>query len=112
VSYDISLHLDIDTGGPEPVDYCVDDIGNYTSNVAGMWTEALGYRLADLKDKTAEDCAEDLKRAVVAMEADPVKYGLMEPANGWGDYEGALDYLRRLRNACLAHPKAQIRISH
>jgi len=112
VSYDISLHLDIDTGGPEPVDYCVDDIGNYTSNVAGMWTEALGYRLADLNDKTAEDYAEDLKRAVIAMEADPVKYELMEPANGWGDYEGALAYLRRLRNACLAHPKAQIRISH
>ena len=29
-----------------------------------------------------------------------------------GDYEGALDYLRRLRDACTAHPKAEIYISH
>ncbi|MEU0665735.1 hypothetical protein ABZ508_26615 [Streptomyces lavendulocolor] len=112
MSYDISLHLQIDTGGPEPVDYCAADIGNYTSNVSGMWSDALGYRLTDLKGKTAGDCVADLKRAVTDMETRPDHYRAMNPCSGWGDYEGALDYLRELRDACIAHPKAEIHISH
>jgi hypothetical protein len=36
----------------------------------------------------------------------------MNPANGWGDYDGALEYLRDLLIACAAHPKAEIHISH
>jgi len=112
VSYDISLHATVDLGGPEPHEFCATDIGNYTSNVSGMWTEALGHRLGDLKDKTAGDCIDALKQAVDAMEADPAKYRAMNPANGWGDYEGALDYLRRLWVACASYPKATIWISH
>ncbi|WP_329114521.1 hypothetical protein [Streptomyces sp. NBC_01353] len=112
MSYDISLHLQIDTGGPELVDYCADDIGNYTANVSGMWQEALGRRLADYHGMTAADAQADLVRAVRDMTTDAAKYEAMNPPNGWGDYEGALDYLTRLRNACLAHPKARIRISH
>lgn len=112
MSYDISLYIQVDTGGPEPIEYCVDDVGNYTSNVSRMWTDALGHRLADLKGKTAGDCTDDLKRAVADMEARPDHYRAMDPPNGWGCYEGALNYLRRLLVACLAHPKAEIHISH
>lgn len=112
MSYDISLYIQVDTGGPEPIEYCVDDVGNYTSNVSRMWTDALGHRLADLKGKTAGDCADGLKRAVADMEARPDHYRAMDPPNGWGCYEGALSYLRSLLVACLAHPKAEIHISH
>ena len=112
MSYDISLYVQINTGGPTPVDYCVDDIGNYTSNVAGMWTQALGRRLADYDGKTARAASADLRRAVDDMAANPATYEAMNPPNGWGDYHGALDYLRCLRDACLANPKATIRISH
>lgn len=112
MSYDISLYMQVDIGGPEPIDYCAASIGNYTSNVSGMWTDALGYRLADLKGRTAGDCIDDLRRAVADMEARPDHYRAMNPPNGWGDYEGALDYLRQLHDACCAHPKAEIYISH
>jgi hypothetical protein len=111
VSYDIALYLQVDTGGPEPIDYCAADIGNYTSNVSGMWTEALGHRLADLHGRTAGDSITSLRNAIADMETRPDHYRAMNPPNGWGDYEGALDYLRQLHTACCAHPKADIHIS-
>ena len=108
MSYDIH----VDTGGQEPFTAIPADIGNYTSNVAPMWTEALGHRLADLNEKNAGDSLPALQRAVAAMESDPAKYEAMNPPNGWGNYEGALNYLRQLRDACAAYPKATIHISH
>ncbi|MFJ4828425.1 hypothetical protein ACIP79_00565 [Streptomyces sp. NPDC088747] len=111
MSYDVALRLYVDAGGQEPFTAWPADIGNYTSNVSGMWTKALGYDLCELDNKTAGDCLADLQRAVGAMEGDPATYEAMNPRNGWGTYEGASDYLRRLRDACAAYPKATIRIS-
>lgn len=110
MSYDISLRLSIDTGGPEPHDLELVDVGNYTSNVARMWSDALGHRLADFHDRTGGDCLDALNAAVDKLTADPARYRAMEPSNGWGDYDGALAYLTRLRDACAAHPKATIHI--
>ncbi|MFE9372275.1 hypothetical protein ACFYM2_21245 [Streptomyces sp. NPDC006711] len=111
MSYDISLYMTVDTGGPEPAEFRPADIGNYTSNVSPMWTKALGHRLADLADAYAGDSFPALQRAVAAMEAEPDEYRAMNPKNGWGDYDGALNYLRALRDACAAYPKARIYIS-
>ncbi|MFE2469763.1 hypothetical protein [Streptomyces mirabilis] len=112
MSYWISVYTNVDTGGPEPVRVELADIGNYTSNVHPMWSEALGCSLSDFKESSAEDALENLQRAVAAMEADRARYEAMNPTNGWGNYEGALDYLRRLRDACASHPKATIHITH
>ncbi|MFD3777331.1 hypothetical protein [Streptomyces sp. NPDC058612] len=112
MSYDVSLYLSVDTGGPEPLEVCVADIGNYTVNVARMWTDALGHSLGDLKEENAGDSLPVLTAAVDTLLAHPERYRAMEPSNGWGDYEGAVSYLRSLRDACLVHPKATIRISH
>lgn len=107
MSYD--LYLRIDTGGEDPA--CVLAVGNYTSNVSGMWAESLGYPLADLDGRLAADAIPDLEAAVARMEADPDTYRAMEPANGWGDYRGALGYLRDLLDGCAEHPKTTIDIS-
>lgn len=112
MSYDISLYLDVDTGGPEPLTVCVATIGNYTVNVARMWSDALGHSLGDLKDKNAGDSLSALTAAVGKLRADPERYRALEPSNGWGDYDGAVAYLAKLRDACAAHPKASIHIWH
>lgn len=111
MSYDISLHAYITTGGPELTEMEVADIGNYTSNVAAMWREALGHQLCDLDGRRAGDALNVVGMAVEAMEASPSEYEALSPSNGWGSYEGALAYLRRLRDACALHPNAQIHIS-
>lgn len=108
MSYDI--YLQIDTGAEETV--TVVEVGNYTTNVSGMWAEALGFRLYEISGRTAADAVPDLDRAIAAMQADPDTYQAMNPKNGWGDYSGALEYLRTLRNACVRHPKTQIYVSH
>lgn len=112
MSYDIHLEIQVDDGRGEPFITVPADIGNYTSNVSGMWDGALGYRLADLDDRGAGDVIDDLAHAVARMESCPATFQAMNPPNGWGDDEGALDYLRRLRDACRAYPNAVIRISH
>jgi len=105
VSYDI--WLSIDTGIEER---SVVDVGNYTSNVAGMWTKALGYSLSKLENEKANDCIKDLRKAIADMEDKPNEYKEMNPSNGWGDYEGALSYLRKLLDACVKNPKCKIKI--
>jgi hypothetical protein len=106
MSYDI--WLEIDTGGPEPA--TVAEVGNYTSNVSGMWADALGRSLGDYHGAPCSEAAGSLLRGVERMKADPAHYEAMNPENGWGDYEGALKYLEQLYEACTRHPKATIAI--
>lgn len=87
------------------------DVGNYTSNVSGMWTKALGFPLRSLKGKRASEVLPELNRAVSHMVNNREEYIPMNPPNGWGDYEGALEYLRKLRDGCAANPDAEIHIS-
>ncbi len=89
------------------------EIGNYTSNVWPMWMHALnGLGLADYHRAPCSEAAGPLAEAVQRMEADPATYQAMKPPNGWGDYDGAFTYLRRLAEACATHPKCRIYISH
>lgn len=88
------------------------DVGNYTSNCARMWDDALGYRLADLHERRAGDGIEDLKCAVTRMRTAPERYEAMNPPNGWGDHKTATEYLERLYEGCRRHPDAKIQVSH
>jgi uncharacterized protein (DUF2235 family) len=109
MSYDISL--EIDTGAPDGEWAEVVEIGNCTSNVSPMWRKALGVSLSDFHQVNAAEAAPKLADAVKAMESDPAGYRAMNPPNGWGDYEGALAYLRKLAEACARHPKCRIWVS-
>lgn len=103
-----NVYLCIDTGGKEPVTVFGSDC---TSNVSGMWADALGYPLAELDGRTAVDAIDDLRRAAWRMANNPDKYRAMNPPNGWGNYEGARDYITEILEACLAHPKTTIAVS-
>lgn len=108
MSHDI--WLTIDTGAEEPA--CVADVGNYTSNVSGMWARALGERLKEFDGRNADESVGALDVGIAAMRANPDEYRAMNPANGWGCYEGAVEYLVGLRAACARHPKTTIRVSY
>lgn len=109
MSYDI--YLQMDTGGPEPVDVC--DVGNYTSNVSPMWSLALGHSLADLHGRLCADCIAPLEAAVAHMRdlANRTIYAAMNPPNGWGEHGSATEYLAKLLEACRRHPKATVYVS-
>ena len=103
------LYLEIDTGGEYPT--VVADVGNYTSNVSGMWAKALGERLREFHGRNAGESVPQLDRGIADMQANRLDYEAMNPPNGWGSYGGALDYLRTLRDCCARHPKTTIRVS-
>lgn len=75
------------------------DIGNYTSNVSPMWTDALGgVSLKELEDYPYAEAIGLLDAAVEKMR-DPAnieRYKAMEPLNKWGNYEGAAVYLTNI----------------
>lgn len=69
---------------------------------AGMppWKEFIGMRAGD---------AGSIWQAVVdELQDDPDKYKELNPANGWGDYDGAVEVLTALAAACMQHPDATV----
>lgn len=106
MSYDIYLHVD----GGAGYGVCAFD-RNMTSNVAPMWREA-GCDLRDLKGVLAWRAVDSLSAAIDNMTNYPADYRKMEPANGWGDYEGCLKFLTEIRDACRKYPTAEIGVSH
>lgn len=107
MSYDV--WMEIDTGGPSPASVC--ESVNMTSNVSPMWRKALGFPLSDLEGVSGALAKASLREAIKSMEDDPEPYRAMNPSNGWGDHESALEYLRKILAMCVTHPKALIRIS-
>lgn len=109
MSYDI--YMQVDTGGEYPATVC--DVGNYTSNVCGMWQKALGMRLQDIRDKTGLECIPILENGVSNIMNPETRdeYIEMNPKNGWGDYAGACRYLQSVLDACREHPKAIVYVS-
>jgi hypothetical protein len=105
MSYDI--WLEIDTGGPEPVQ--VTHGWNYTSNCSPMW-RAAGANLAEFHDKAAGECAPILRAAIDRMQADPAPFVAMNPENGWGSYETLVPALEELLAEFDANPKATVRV--
>ena len=107
MSYDITFVI------PGTADDPVEPWRNYTSNVSGMWSEAIGIeRLADLirDNPKPADLLPYIERGIEAMKAHPDKYRAMNPSNGWGDYDGALAYLEWLAQGCRDYPGAEVSV--
>lgn len=71
-------------------------------HAAGMppWKDFLGLRAADAGRTWATVVAE--------LRRDPQRYEAMNPENGWGSYEGAVEVLSALVQACERFPGATI----
>lgn len=100
--------------------------GNYTYNVDAMFALALGdpesrvRRVTDIflhrgdpvlsrfLHMRAGDCIEALSEAVTDMRENPAQYIKLNPPNGWGNYEGALEYLQHFLDACNDSPNATV----
>lgn len=106
MSYDIRLV--IDTGGehPAPVTECKSP----TYNLSEMFEEALGCPIRELSGQKAADVIPLLEKATIAMRKAPAKFKKLNPPNGWGSYEGALESLCWLLEVCQEHPKATVEI--
>ena len=108
MSLDIGLYVEADTGG--------DELRNvelyhacYTGNVCPMWTEAGVYEaLYESDGVEAASIIPILEDGIADMELRVDAYSALNPPNGWGNYEGALELLHGLLAACKRDPKALI----
>ena len=111
MSLDISLSIDADTGGEEPINICLFD-ENYTHNVTPMWRKAGVYdALYNSDGLHAIEISDKLSKGIQDMESKPDEYKLLNPENEWGNYDGALKFLIEFYEACQEHPKSIIGVS-
>jgi hypothetical protein len=106
MSYDI--WLEIDAGGPKPVRCGSLDV-NYTYNVSPMFKEAVGETPGSWDGRRAADIAEVCGRILAAFAAEPNKFIALNPANGWGDFDGARSFIQQINDACHEAPNAIVR---
>ena len=105
MSWDILLKINTGKEDREVV-----DCGNYTYNVAPMYQKAMGKTISDFNNMKCKDAISILEKGVKEMEENPDVYKKMNPENGWGDYEGSLDYLKNFLKECRQNPECIIEI--
>ena len=106
-----NVNVAIDTGGES-----LTSIGpsmDVTYNLSPMFCLALEKHgceggLRDLDGERCETAEGVIDAALVAMKANPALFKALDPPNGWGDYDGAVEFLNKLRERCLEHPKATV----
>lgn len=103
---------------------------NYTHNTNGMIAaalEAIGmekphteegfWRIVgpewwkQLDGMSGEDGVKYLQSIIDELEREPAKYRAMNPENGWGDYNGLLAVLKRMRDSTPTDWPTQWRVS-
>ena len=107
MSWDV--HLEADLGAGEPVR--VGDLdANYTYNVSPMFSAVIGTGLDDLDGIRASEMADKCTAILDAFNREPAKFKAMNPTNGWGDFEGARNFIQTILDACRAAPNATLRV--
>lgn len=99
------VYLVIFTGKEERI---IADVGNYTHNVSPMYHKAMGITLSNLKNMNCGDAI--LEKGIKAMKENRKEYEKLNPKNGCGNYEGALDFLCRILEACKENPLCKISV--
>ena len=96
MSYDVWFHDHNEDIGPS---------FNYTSNVGSMYFSAGKLRIKDLNGKTGEEAVAMLEPVVSYMETHPAEMKALAPDNGWGNFTGALEFVRNILDTCAANPE-------
>lgn len=110
MSLSMYLGIDVDTGGPTPVRMDLAEAG-YTHNVIPMWKLVGVYEaLYESHGKMAEEVIAPLTVGVAEMGRRIEECRALNPENGWGDADRALEWLTRWLRHCSEHPKATITV--
>ena len=111
MSLDVTLYIDVDTGG-EGLTRVELFSANITHNLGKMAVEAGIYNHLwhheEVGAKHAGDIIDALDAGLTLMKADPDHFEQFNASNGWGLYEHFVPWVKRYLEACREHPKAII----
>ena len=115
------MSLDVDLMVTQPVSVYS---GNITHNLGKMAAEVkipymagtvtlynVLWRPEELQFTKATEILSLLHDGLVELICFPEKYKPFNPENGWGDYDGLVNFVRDYYNACLDNPQAELRVS-
>lgn len=88
---------------------------NITHNLNKMADEAGIYshlwRPEEIGINKAEQLIEPLKTGLKLLKSDPARFGKLNPSNGWGTYEGLVNFVTAYLDACIRYPQAEVSVS-
>lgn len=88
---------------------------NITHNLVEMAREAVLYwalwHPEELGVTKAKELIDHLQMGLERLKADPEKYRAFNPENGWGSYEGFMEFVEKYLKACRENPDATVRVS-
>lgn len=81
------------------------EIFNYTYNVWPMWNEIFQtHEMVNIDNLTGAQSIVILNYASRILRESPFIFKKMNPPNGWGSYEGFIEYIETLIKAAKEHP--------
>lgn len=104
--------------GLEPVIAEIDSPYLYTANIThnvNKMAQAAGiyehlWRPDEIGVSRAEELIEPLTGGLARLQAEPETFRVHNPPNGWGSYEGLVQFVADYLDACKANPKATVRV--
>ena len=112
------MSLDVDLMVTQPVSVYYNNITHNLGKMAGEVKLSNGLTLYDVMWrpderglKFAKDISELLDEGWNILLSEPDYFKTFNPDNGWGSYEGLIDFVYRYRNACWDNPDAELSIS-
>lgn len=88
---------------------------NITHNLAAMAREAdicdIVWSPEENDITKASQLIEPLEKGIALMRSDPDRFKKHNPSNGWGKYEGFVEWLERYLSACKEYPDATVKAS-
>lgn len=86
--------------------------GNITHNLNKMAMEAGIYqalwRPEEIDVTKAEQLIPLLQTGLEALKSDPDRFKEFNPENGWGDYDGLVQFVEEYLKACQENPDAEV----
>lgn len=88
---------------------------NITHNLNSMAEEAGIYkhlwRPEEIGITEAKQLIDPLRAGLKRLTDDPERFKKLNPENGWGDYDGLVDFVTEYLAACEKNPDAEVRVS-
>ena len=117
MSLDFDLYMELDTGGKDLMLVDIFSI-NITHNLIEMASEAGLYQclwhpeqeVPPSNKVIANQLIKPLATGLFNLKNNPEKFKKLNPVNGWGTYEGFIQSVSEIYEACLEHPKANVKI--
>lgn len=106
--------------GCEPVVFCGGDTDSvYSANIThnlNKMADAAGiykhlWRPDEIGITKAVDLIDPLTEGLAALRSEPDKFKAHNPPNGWGDYDGLMEFVANYLSACRQYPNATVRVS-